>query len=695
MTPHPRLSFFLLPLFLAAWAAVILSRLVHLQIVEYDALTRQARRQQERTVEVSPVRGSIYDRNLRPLAISVEVDSVFAVPAEVENPAATAKVLAKVLDLNARETAERLQGPRFFSWIKRKVTAQEAASVRGLNLQGIYFQKETKRFYPKRELAAHVLGHVGLDQNGLAGIELRYEKAIRGRPGQLLIEKDARQRWFGRSGRPPEPGANVVLTLDETIQHIAEKELETAMRELRPLAGIALVGDPYSGEILAMASRPTFNPNMYSDAHPEAVRNRAVSSAYEPGSTFKIVTLAAALEERLTQPAELIDCQNGMIVLAGHAIRDHQRFGILNVSEIFQNSSDVGAIKLALRLGDDNLYRYVQQFGFGSPSGIELPGESRGLSRPPERWSKISIGAIAMGQEIGTTPLQVLAAASVVANGGVWVRPRIVLDAGPSGDAAAADPGDARRVISPETAETMLQLMAQVVEKGTGKQARPLGYTAAGKTGTGQKIDPETGTYSAIDNVASFVGFVPAEAPVFAILVMLDSPRGKTHGGDAAAPVFRRIAEQVLAYRNVPATVPAPPPPAPGPSGNALRLAAQQTAPLEEEEEAAPLAPGAALPVLLRLESGLAVPNLIGMTVRDVAEQALARGFAVEVLGSGISFEQSPLPGMPLPEGKKVLVRFRVGSAGGARPPEKPDRKAPPPAAPQPAIAAELKPAAG
>lgn len=648
--PFPKArNFLILPILLGMWAAFLYVRLIHLQVVQFEGLTRQARRQQERTVEVSPIRGVIYDRNLRPLAISVEVESVFAVPGEISQPAATARLLAPVLDMPAAEIRDRLQGRRYFSWIKRKITAREAARIRQLNLRGIYFQKENKRFYPKRELAAPVLGYVGLDDQGLAGIELGYEKQIRGRPGQLLIERDALQRGFRRAGRPPAPGQNVVLTLDENIQYIAERELAAVVNQSRALSGTAIVLDPFTGEVLAMANQPTFNPNSYAKAPPEWLRNRAISSAYEPGSTFKIITLSAALEEKLTDPKELIDCQMGSIVLAGHRIRDHKAFGVLSVGQILEYSSDVGAIKLALRLGNDRTYRYLRDFGFGSPTGIELPGESRGLTKPPERWSKISIGAIAMGQEMGATPLQVAVSASAIANGGWWVRPRIVRNSEPAGSSQPVGAGEARRILSPETAVALQRMMVEVITGGTGKAALPEGYSAAGKTGTAQKIDPATSRYSMRDYVASFVGFAPAESPLFTILVMIDSPRGKTHGGDVAAPVFKRIAEQILAYRNIPATVPAK-------SGVELASRQKPTPPLLSDlvSERDPAA-------LLTLETATPVPDFLGKTVRKVTEESLETKWTVRLVGSGVAYQQVPPPGALLPEGEKVVVWFQVG----------------------------------
>ena len=673
----PSSRYRILPALLGVWVAIVAVRLVHLQTAEFVELTRQARRQQERTVEVSPQRAVIYDRNLKPLAISVEVESVFAVPGEVSEPEKTARVLAPVLGMEAGEVRIGLEGTgaRYFSWVKRKVTTREADRIRELDIRGIYFQKENKRFYPKRELAAHVLGYVGVDDQGLAGIELTHEQTIRGRVGRLLIERDARQRWFRRTGRPSEPGQSVVLTLDETIQYIAERELGAAVKQSRALAGTVIVMDPYTGEVLAMANAPTYNPNRYSDVRrPEVLRNRAIADSYEPGSTFKIVTLAAALEEDLTNPAELIDCQMGAIVIAGHTIRDHRAFGMLSVSQILQYSSDVGAIKLAMRVGNQRFYRYWRSFGFGSPTGIDLPGEAAGLTKPPERWSKISIGAMAMGQEIGVTPLQLTVAASVVANGGWWVPPQILRDR-----VAALRPGEvdttaARRVLSPKTVDQMQRMMTEVVTVGTGKLSRPDGYTAAGKTGTAQKIDPSNGRYSPTDHVASFVGYAPAESPMFTILVALDSPRGRYHGGDVAAPIFKRIAEQVLAYRNVPAIVP----------GKAPVVKVSTSEPdlpslpdlFNERNPAA----------LISLSSTVLAPDLTGKTVRSVTEAALGKDWTVHLIGNGIAVQQFPPPGTPIAEGYKITVWFRVGGRKdeGKPPREKlpsePGRIAPAPA---------------
>lgn len=681
-------NFLLLTALLGLWTALIIARLIQLQIFEHDSYLQQAHRQQEQTVEISPVRGAIYDRNLRPLAMSVEVESVFAVPADIADSKPTAQLLAKVLDLHASELAKKLEGDRSFAWVKRKVTAREADRIRQLNLKGIHFQKESKRFYPKRELAAHVLGYVGVDDQGLAGIELEYDRAIRGRPGEMIMERDARRRWFGRTGRPPSPGQTLVLTLDEGIQYIVERELDAAMDASHARAGSVIVEDPHTGEILALANRPTFNPNAYGEATPRARRDAAIGNMYEPGSTFKIITMASAFEEGLATPEEPVDCQMGVINVAGHTIHDWKAFGILTVEQAFEYSSDVCAIKLAMRLGDEVLYRHIRSFGFGSTTGVELPGEASGLLRPPKHWWKASIGAIAMGQEIGVTPLQMVAAAAAIANDGVWVKPSIIRDirAGsdlqPAGASLPTMARESRRIVSLQTAARMQRLMEAVVRTGTGKSAKPQGYAAAGKTGTAQKLDPATGAYSTRDYVASFVGYTPAQSPQFAIIVVLDSPRGKYHGGEVAGPVFRRIAEQVLAYRNIPSDEPLAP----------LSLASYQAkAPDETHDsrdsgEATQFREGA---------PGLIVPNFVGQGVRTVTTRALEDRLPVQIEGHGVAYEQEPAAGEMLPAGERIVIRFRIGGAGSSAPahpqPARPER----PVSPLPSAAAAALPASG
>jgi cell division protein FtsI (penicillin-binding protein 3) len=537
------------------WCCAICARLLYLQIFRYGTFEQRAQHQQQRTEEVSPRRGIIYDRQGRELAMSINVDSVFAVPTEIPKPASTISLIARITKQDPRELLARCEAAKTFCWLARKPDPEISARIRSLNLRGIYFEKESKRYYPKNELVAQVLGYVGMDDAGLSGIEREYEDQLHGRPGQMLISVDARKRWFGSVEKQPEPGENIVLTIDEKIQYIAERELETAMEQTRAISGTVVVENPRTGEILALANRPTFNPNLSREIKPEKLKNHAVSDVYEPGSTFKLVTIAGALEERVTRPDEVFDCQMGSIVFNGMRIRDSRPHGLLSVADVLAESSDVGSIKIGLRLGDDRFYRYIRGFGFGQQTGIELPGETRGMTKPVSRWSKVSIAAISMGQEIGITPLQLVGLVSTMANDGIYVAPRIVAATAPpqSGPRQIAfHPVNERRVISSLTAAQMRQIMQGVVLHGTGTKAKLIGYSSAGKTGTGQKVDPATHAYSRTKYVASFAGFAPINNPAVTIAVVLDSAVGLHQGGQISAPVFNRIAQQVLEYLHTP-----------------------------------------------------------------------------------------------------------------------------------------------
>jgi len=539
---------------LILWCACICLRLVVLQIFDFGKFQHQATRQQNRTEEVSAKRGIIYDRAGRELAMSIAVDSAFAVPSEIPDLPGTISLISRITKSDPREILAKCKASKSFCWVARKTDADIADRLRALNLRGIYFQKESKRFYPKRDLAAQVLGYVGMDDAGLSGIEREYEDKLHGEPGRMLISVDARKKWFGSVEKQPEPGENVVLTVDEQIQYIADKELATAMEQTHAIAGTVVVENPHTGEILALANRPTFNPNLAKEITPEKLKNHAVSDVYEPGSTFKLVTLSAGLEEKVTNPDEVFDCQMGSIMFNGMRIRDSKPHGLLTVSQILAESSDVGAIKVALRLGQDRFYKYIRAYGFGSPTGIELPGESRGLTKPVSRWSKVSMGAISMGQEIGITPLQLSALVSTIANDGVWVAPRIVAattEPQKTPQTIAFHPADQRRVISTMTAAQMKKMMQQVVLEGTGRKAILEGYSSAGKTGTAQKVDPATHAYSRTKYVGSFAGFAPINNPAIVVAVILDSAVGLHQGGQVAAPVFQRVSQQVLEYLHV------------------------------------------------------------------------------------------------------------------------------------------------
>jgi cell division protein FtsI (penicillin-binding protein 3) len=539
---------------LLLWCAGICVRLVILQIFDYGKFQRQALRQQSRTEEVSAKRGIIYDRAGRELAMSIAVDSAFAVPSEIPDLPGTISLISRITKSDPREILAKCRASRSFCWVARKTDADIADRLASLNLRGIYFQKESKRFYPKRDLAAQVLGYVGMDDAGLSGIERTYEDKLQGEPGEMLIRVDARKKWFGSVEKQPEPGENVVLTIDEQIQYIADRELATAMEQTHAIAGTVVVENPHTGEILALANRPTFNPNLAKEITPEKLKNHAVSDVYEPGSTFKLVTLSAALEEKVTNPDEVFDCQMGSIMFNGMRIRDSRPHGLLTVTRILADSSDVGAIKVALRLGQDRFYKYIRAYGFGSQTGIELPGESRGLTKPVSRWSKVSMGAISMGQEIGITPLQLSALISTIANDGVWIAPRIVAattEPQKTPQTIAFHPAEQHRVISNMTAAEMKKMMQEVVLDGTGRKAILEGYSSAGKTGTAQKVDPLTHAYSRTKYVGSFAGFAPINNPAIVVAVILDSAVGLHQGGQVAAPVFQRISQQVLEYLHV------------------------------------------------------------------------------------------------------------------------------------------------
>ena len=709
-SPRARLALF--GAFLFLWVLVIGLRLIWLQLVQYGDFNQRAARQQQRSVDVAAARGVIYDRNGHELAMTIAVDSVFAVPSEIPDQATTASLLGRILKTDPRELLERMSSSRAFCWIARKIDAETSQRIRALNLRGIYFQKESKRFYPKKELAAQVLGYVGLDDEGLAGLERGFDQKLSGNPGKMLISMDAHHHWLGRIEKKPDPGQNIVLTIDEKIQYIAERELDAAMQQTHAEAGAVVIQNPKTGEILALANRPTFNPNSLRNSNVKSLKNRSVSDIYEPGSTFKMVTIAAALEEKITNPDEVIDCQMGSIVVAGKTIHDWKPYGLLSVSQILERSSDVGAIKLGLRLGDDRMYHYIRSFGFGSQTGIELPGETRGITKPVSRWSKISIGAISMGQEIGVSPLQLVSMTSAMANDGLWTAPRIVAgvippQSSPHTQMVVFRPAQQHRIITSLTAAQMRHMLEGVVLFGTGKRAILDGYTSAGKTGTAQKINPVTHTYDRVKHIASFSGFSPVNNPAITVTVILDSPVGAHHGGDVAAPIFARIAQPVLEYLNVPHDVevrsvqrqllraslkpgqteegspdhlgedlallasnesdktdlrPAAVNAAPGKpaliaaselvSSNALSA---ESTPQREDLLSAKQREGT---MVVDLGASAVVPSFIGKPLREVVEEAQQAGIEVDVLGSGLATQQHPPPGARLAAGGHVAVRF-------------------------------------
>ena len=668
------------------WTSAVFGRLSYLQLFKHGEYLARAQRQQQRTIEITPKRGIIYDRNLRALAMSVPVKSAFAVPVEIADESLAARLLSGVLGVPQEVLETRMASSRSFVWISRKLPPEKVEAIEGLNLKGIYFQDENQRFYPKRDLAAHVLGFVDPDEKGLAGIEYELDGQIRSKSEKIVVMADARQRWFDGGEAQRERGANVVLTLDEKIQYTAQRELLAAIEKTHAMAGSIIVMNPNTGEILAMANWPRFNPNAANGAPAESRMNRAVSALYEPGSTFKLITLAAAFDQDITRPNEVFDCENGAIYIAGHRIRDHKPFGLLNVADILAQSSDVGAIKIAVRLGAPRFYEYIRAFGFGAPTGVDLPGESKGLLHRLENWSAISIGSVSMGQEIGVTPIQLITAVSAIANGGLLIKPHVVqqIKRGEQiltvpASLSAAEP---RRVIRPETAATMRRLMEGVVLHGTGPLARLDGWTAAGKTGSAQKIDPTTGRYSPTQLIASFTGFAPISNPAVSILISLDSPVGLHEGGQVAAPVFKRVAEQVLSYLDVPRDVPLNPRLM---EAAYKRQIAGEAAALEDfsptdfsgQPDAPPVASNQTEPepkshapeVAMAADEGggITVPDFSGKTMREVTEMCLHLGLEPLLVGSNLAVEQHPEAGTQVRRGAKLTVKFGVPPAKPAK----------------------------
>jgi cell division protein FtsI (penicillin-binding protein 3) len=579
-TPMKLARFWLVCGFFLFWAVAIAARLFWLQVIRHSDYLERADKQQQRTFEVAPRRGILYDRNMHELAMTVQVESIYAVPSEIDDQKGAARVLAAIVhtdpeDKLSREDqiAHRLDVGKSFAWVARRVTPEIATKVRALNMKGIYFQNEFQRFYPDNQIAAQVLGYVGVDDNGLGGLEGKFNGTLHGVPGHMFTAMDARRRVLGSVAHEPEPGQNLQLTIDENIQFMAEKALNHVMEKTNADNGTIVVQDVHTGQILALAIRPTFNPNDFRHTTAALLKDHAVSDVYEPGSVFKLVTYSAALDSNVTRPDDMIDCQGGQIKMAGgRIIHDNQgeHLGVVTVHKALEESSDVAAVKLALQIGPDRFYHYMRDFGFGSRSGVEVPGETRGLLRPTNKWNGSSIGSLAIGQEVGVTPVQLVSMVSTIANGGTYLPPRVLMpdqlphnakpaalspaDFRPGGDMPNPLPAGAHRVISEMAAAQMRKMMEGVVLFGTGRPAQLNGYSSGGKTGTAQKVDPVTHLYSKTMHIASFAGIAPVNNPVIAVAIVIDNPRnGPSYYGTAvSAPVFAEVAQQVLEYLNVP-----------------------------------------------------------------------------------------------------------------------------------------------
>jgi cell division protein FtsI (penicillin-binding protein 3) len=550
----------LLLLLLCGFGAVLF-RLVTLQVLQAAELSVQADRQHQKTVSLEGARGTIVDRHGKILAMNVEVPSVFGVPTTVDSPLKTARQLSPILHMRTDELERKLRQDRRFVWLARKLDPEQGRRLDRLSLDGIGVVMEGRRFYPKGPLLAHVLGFSGMDGEGLEGVEHRYEPYLHGEKRMMVLQRDALGHTVfpkGMMERSPTPGHSLTLTIDEVIQYIVERELEDAVGRSRAKSGTVIMLDPKTGAVLAMAVSPRFDPNAVSALSPDRWRNRALTDAYEPGSTMKAMMAAAAIEERVVRPNTMVFGEHGRMTVANTVIHDHERLGWISFAQVIQKSSNIGAAKTGMALGEHRLYRYLQAFGFGQRTEIDLPGEGVGLVRDPKDWGRRSVASISIGQEIGVTPLQMVSAVAAIANDGMLMKPYVVSEIRDADNhiLRQVPPQAKRRVISPETARSVTKILEGVVTDGTGTNAAIPGFRVAGKTGTAQKIDPRTGAYSASRFVASFTGYAPADNPQLAMIVVIDEPQGDTLGGAVAAPVFSRVGEQVLSYLGVPANAP-------------------------------------------------------------------------------------------------------------------------------------------
>ena len=627
---------------------VIAGRAGYLQVVLAEDLQARAEQQQQRVVKLTAQRGTIYDRNGEELALSLELKSLYADPGQIENPTAVAAALAPLVEMSEKDLRHKLSEKKNFVWLARLLTPEQAKKIAALKRAGLNFVREHKRYYPRGQIGAQVVGFTGLDPRGLEGLELFYDSDLQGEPGLLISARDARGRGMAtaeQSVRGGEAGASLYLTLDRTLQYIAEKYLAQQVKSSQAVGGTVVMLEPKSGRLLAMASVPNYNPNAIERYRPTDWRNRAVTDAFEPGSTFKAFVVAAALEEGLVNEKTRIDCEQGRFDVGGKVIRDHgKKHGLLSVSDIVKFSSNIGAAKLGKKLEREKLDQYIRAFGFGAQTNIDLPGESGGILRPANRWFEIDLANISFGQGIGVTSLQLVTAMAAIANNGQLMKPYVVekIIDGHGSAFFQAQPQVIRQVVSEKTARRVRRMLTQVTEAGgTGTGAAIEGYQVAGKTGTAQKADLVTGGYSIDKRTASFIGMVPAEDPAIVVLVTIDEPQDVTYGGLVAAPAFSKIAEESLRYLDVAPT---------------LSLA-RQALPVEKVSSAIKRERVVATSDQAEGEDRR-MPNFQGMSYREVLQQMQRTGLNVRLSGSCQVVEQSPRAGEKITYGTEVWVRL-------------------------------------
>ncbi len=618
------------------WALLVVVRLVDLQVLDRADALKTARRQQEHTVRIKARRGRILDRAGRPLAESIEVPSLYAHPAAMTDPARAAQQLSPLVGTSVKRLERRLTSGRNFVWLGRRLAPALAHEVLALNLAGVEKITENRRYYPGGRLAAQVLGFVGVDGEGLGGIEYRYDDAIKGRPGKMLSMRDGHGKDVLLSlEHPSSSGQDLRLTLDQVIQYHAEVELGRAMKDTGSKWGTVVVMNPNTGAVLAMATRPSFNPNTYQKARTAHRRNRSVTDPFEPGSTMKVFVAAEALERGLVRPDEIIDCLHGSIVVSGKRIRDHKIFDLLTFTDVIARSSNVGIIVTSSRLAPEALHHAYTKVGFGSRTDVGLPGESAGILHPPRRWSGVSQASMSIGQEVGVTALQLVRAMSAVANHGILPQPYLIEE---GGRGVRSGPRPGQRVMQQDTAKTLTRMLERAVQDGTGKLASVPGYQVAGKTGTAQK-PVSTGGYGK-EHLASFLGYVPSRRPELAMIVVLDSPQGKYHGGEVAAPVFARIATPVLRYLGIP------------PDQGTLVVKGEPRPVQTAAAQPSPATPADAVP------AEPMVPDVTGSSLRAALATLARAGLTAQVQGTGVVVSQYPVPGSLMDPGDAVAIRL-------------------------------------
>jgi cell division protein FtsI (penicillin-binding protein 3) len=642
-----RFRIYLVGIFFVAGLGAILARAYQLQILEQDRLKAIARCGYVGTIKLPPKRGTIYDREGHELALSVEVGSIYAHPKRIKKKDEAARKLSQVLNESQGNFLSILNRKSPFVWIKRKIAPDEARKVVGLGLEGVGMTTETRRYYPGKEIAAHLVGFTGADNQGLEGIEKKYDGLLRGPHTSLIQMRDAMGRPFAIS-RPIPSGhggmKDIILTIDKDIQYKAQEALRSAVNKARARAGHCLVLDPMTGEILAMAVVPEFNPNIFSKYKPYQWRNRIITDCFEPGSTMKAFLLAASLEESVVTPNTNFDCENGRYRIDNHVIHDTHKHGVMSVSDIVVHSSNIGAIKVGQKLGYTTFCKYLKNFGFGDKTDIDLLGERNGFVRPANEARTIDKATIFFGQGMTTTSLQLAVAMGAIANGGKLMRPYVVKSVVDESGRTVEQtyPKMVRRVLSSETAEKVTRILELVAsDKGTAPEAAITGFKVAGKTGTSQKVDPKTKRYSTDKYVAIFVGFVPVNQPRLVILVMVDEPKGIVYGGVVSAPAFREIGLWSLNHLRV---------------NPQIRLV-DKGVDVQEDIKKEP-DPDLVKHNDLRIKVGL-LPDFRGLGMREVTKKGRSLGLKVLLEGTGLAVEQEPGPGSPIQEVHTVRVRFR------------------------------------